>query len=140
MTTATAREGGCLCGEVRYRVDGAAAPFDVAYCHCRMCQRSAGAPVMVWAEVPEGALAWTRGEPRAYRSSPGWERLFCPDCGTQLVFRNHCEGTFDINVVTLDDPAAASPAYHIWTESRLPWFEIKDELPRHREARDAQAG
>ena len=36
-------EGGCLCGRVRYRV--MAAPLDGAYCHCRMCQKSSGAPL-----------------------------------------------------------------------------------------------
>ena len=93
----TMHEGGCLCGAVRYRVE---AEFkDVGYCHCRMCQRSAGAPVMAWDTVPAAAMAWTRGEPRAYRSSERSERLFCPDCGTQLVFRNAGEGTFDINTV-----------------------------------------
>ena len=35
-------EGGCLCGAVRYR---ATSPVKTNYCHCRLCQRSAGAPV-----------------------------------------------------------------------------------------------
>ncbi len=29
--------GGCLCGAVRYQISAAA--VDIAYCHCRMCQR-----------------------------------------------------------------------------------------------------
>ena len=37
-------EGGCLCGAVRYRIS--AAPSHTDYCHCRMCQRSTGAPVV----------------------------------------------------------------------------------------------
>lgn len=127
----TEREGGCLCGGVRYRV-GAALEMP-SYCHCRMCQLSAGAPVMVWATVPERYLAWTRGQPRAYRSSATAERLFCPDCGTQLVFRPLDEEPVrvDINLVTLDDPSGVAPDDHIWTSSRLPWFDTADVLPRH---------
>ncbi len=35
-------------------------------------------------------------------------------------------------MVTLDDPEQLEPEYHIWTESRLNWFEIADHLPRHK--------
>jgi hypothetical protein len=57
----TVREGGCLCGAVRYRIE--ALPTDIAYCHCRMCQKASGAPAMAWATVPASAFAWTRGRP-----------------------------------------------------------------------------
>ena len=134
-TTTTEREGGCLCGAVRYRL--AAEPIGPGYCHCRMCQLSAGAPVMVWTDAPEGAFAWTKGRPRAYRSSASAERLFCPDCGTQLAFRPLGEGPdqLELNVVTLDDPSDMAPGHHIWTSSRLPWFETVDQLPRYEKER-----
>ena len=40
-------DGGCLCGAVRYRLEGPPLHADY-YCHCRMCQRAAGAPVVAW--------------------------------------------------------------------------------------------
>lgn len=135
MTT-TEREGGCLCGGVRYRIG--ATPAGSGYCHCRMCQRSAGAPVMVWADPPGGAIEWTKGRPRTYRSSPEAERLFCPDCGTQLAFHplDEAPDRLELNVATLDDPSGVSPDHHIWTESRLPWFDTADALPRHPRSRE----
>jgi hypothetical protein len=84
--------GSCLCGAVRYRVS--AQPHDAGYCHCRMCQRSTGAPVVAWLTVASGAVAWTEGAPNVYRSSQKAERLFCPTCGTQLVFREPAEPHF----------------------------------------------
>jgi len=61
-------DGGCLCGKVRFRVT--APPFDSGYCHCRMCQRSSGAPLQVSAEFPVDGFELTQGELKAYRSSP----------------------------------------------------------------------
>jgi hypothetical protein len=125
-------EGGCLCGKVRYRIS--AAPRDAAYCHCRMCQRAGGAPVVAWLTAARSDFAWTAGEPAVYGSSPGAERLFCPVCGSQLVFRALAEPeTLDVTLASLDDPAAVRPSYHIWTASRIAWFDTKDDLPRHPE-------
>ena len=109
-------EGGCLCGTVRYRVS--AEPDDGGYCHCRICQRSTGAPVVAWLTVASDAFAWTKGAPTAYRSSQEAERLFCPACGTQLVFREPAEPhLLDVTLASLDDPEAVRPDHHIWTES-----------------------
>ncbi len=123
-------EGGCLCGAVRYRVTKA--PLDSGYCHCRMCQKSSGAPLQASAEFPADAFAFIRGEAKAYRSSPGALRHFCPTCGSQLTFRPAENPTYvSVNLPTLDRPEVLSPRMHIWTMSRLPWFEVKDELPRY---------
>ena len=101
-------EGGCLCGGVRYRIS--AAPSHADYCHCRMCQRSTGAPVVPWLTVASAEFAWSTGEPAVYRSSQKAERLFCPRCGSQLVFREPAEPDhLDVTVASLDDPAADPP-------------------------------
>jgi hypothetical protein len=43
------RTGGCLCGAIRYHI--AAPPVEALYCHCRICQRAHGAPVVAWLTV-----------------------------------------------------------------------------------------
>src|SRR5262249_12083447 len=55
---------GCLCGQIRYRIT--AAPVEALYCHCRMCQRAHGAPVIAWLTVPLDAFLVTAGDPAAY--------------------------------------------------------------------------
>jgi hypothetical protein len=125
-------EGGCLCGGVRYRIT--TEPHHADYCHCRMCQRSAGAPVVAWLTMASDGFAWLKGEPAVYRSSPKAERLFCPTCGTQLVFREPAEpAELDVTLASLDDPEAVRPSHHIWTSSRIPWFDVADDLPRYPE-------
>ncbi len=120
---------------MRYRIS--AAPRSADYCHCRMCRRAAGAPV-----VPRLTIA-TRlrldpGEPAVYRSSPAAERLFCRVCGTQLALRDEPD-YLDVTLASLDDPAAVRPCYHIWTASRIAWFDIADDLPRYPERRPGAA-
>ncbi len=125
-------EGGCLCGAIRY--SSQLAPYDVGYCHCRLCQRSSGAPVSVWASFPVDAFSYTYGTPRIFKSSEYGQREFCGDYGSQLLFRETVSIKYvDINFGTIDKPTQVKPVCHIWTERQLGWFNITDELPRHRQ-------
>ncbi|MBV9376454.1 MAG: GFA family protein [Alphaproteobacteria bacterium] len=123
--------GGCLCGEVRYRIT--AEPVEAMYCHCRMCQRAHGAPVIAWLTLPLDAFVVMTGNPVAYRSSAKAFRHFCGRCGTPLACREADNPRFvDISIASLDDPEAIAPTMHIWTTSRIDWFETADHLPRYR--------
>lgn len=125
-------EGGCLCGAIRYRLESV--PLSVSYCHCRTCQKVSGAPAVAWASVPSSALVVTRGTPATYESSSFAVRDFCPACGSTLTFRYRmADSEVDIAVATLDTPETCPPQYHIWTDSRLGWFDTDDTLPRHGE-------
>lgn len=130
---APALTGGCLCGALRYSVNRPL--VDAGYCHCRICQRAHGAPVVAWLTAPRDAFRYVRGGPAIYASSPAYQREFCAGCGSQLVFRRQCDAALiDIAVATLDAPEEVAPEYHIWRASRIPWFETKDALPRHADA------
>lgn len=127
-------EGGCLCGAVRYRAEGR--PSAVNYCHCRMCQRGSGAPVVVWATFPIAQFRWTRGTPTIRPSSDIAVRGFCSACGTALMWQgNDQSGSIDVTAGSLDRPEAIAPREHIWTESAVPWLHIEDSLPRYTQSR-----
>lgn len=127
---ASGLRGGCACGAVRYAID--AAPVEVCHCHCRMCQRTSGAPVVTWLTVPRAALRLVRGAPRQRRSSATAGRGFCADCGTALTFRADARpDVIDVTVASLDHPERVAPRQHIFTASALPWLRLDDELPRH---------
>jgi hypothetical protein len=126
----THHEGGCLCGRVRFRVTAPA--LDSGYCHCRMCQRNCGAPVVAWATFPAPSFAWIAGEPGVYPSSEHATRGFCPRCGSYLVFVNaEFPGEISVNTASFDAPEAFPPRKHIFVESRISWFQTADDLPRH---------
>lgn len=123
-------EGGCLCGAVRYRLESE--PFDAGYCYCRICQLASGAPVMAFATVPRPDFTITQGAPAWRKSSNFGERWFCGECGTPLAMLvSHQPDTLDFTLATLDRPASVAPGFHIWDASRIDWFEVADDLPRH---------
>jgi hypothetical protein len=124
-------EGGCLCGAVRYRIDGPVASVD--YCHCRMCQKGTGTPAVAWATGPFAGFHWTKGAPRGFRSSAIGRRWFCAGCGSPLAFEGfEPEGkTMGISLATLDDPTALRPRQHAWIGTRIPWHAIDETLPQY---------
>ena len=133
--------GGCTCGAVRYALNSA--PFDAGWCHCRTCQRTSGAPAMVFASVPEGDLVWTHGveHVRTFKSSSFGHRAFCGLCGTPFLMKvDHQPETVDFSVATLDAPDAVAPGFHIFWGSRVAWFDPGDDLPRYEKFRPDTRG
>jgi hypothetical protein len=122
--------GGCACGAIRYRIAGEL--FGCGYCHCRICQRSSGAPVLVFASVARDGFVVERGALKTRRSSDHGERSFCGDCGAQIAMRVDADPDFvDIAIATLDDPGSVPPHFHIWFENHISWFDTADALIRH---------
>ena len=80
--------------------------------------------------VANESFAWTTGEPAVYPSSATAERFFCLKCGTQLALRDEPD-YLDVTLASLDNPEAVRPNYHIWTASRIGWFDTADDLPRY---------
>ena len=123
-------DGGCLCGAVRYRLEGT--PLQAGYCHCRMCQRGVGAPVVAWGVWPADRFTWLQGEPRRFASSAKGERSFCARCGASLTSADPGDPTLiEVTLASLDDPAAFPPEEHVWTMSRVRWLDLADGLPRY---------
>jgi len=129
--------GGCLCGGVRYEAE--VYLKQAHYCHCRMCHRSSGPPVEVGVLVKPGTLAFTKEEPKYYRSSPFGLRGFCQHCGSRIIWDspNKPEWT-NVTVGSLDHPEEVVPSEHICVESQLPWFQLDDGLPRTRGDEDPE--
>ena len=122
--------GGCLCGAVRYRIDGAIEK--VGHCHCNSCRRSAGAAFVTWLTVARKRFAWTAGAPRQYASSPGVIREFCGDCGTELAYLSEqAAKTIDITIGSLDCAAGHPADRHIWAAEKLEWLHVDEHLPAH---------
>jgi len=130
VCTKASHEGGCLCGAIRYRVDGAIE--SVAHCHCNSCRRSAGATFVTWFTIPRTRFSWVSGIPRLFSSSPGVSREFCGVCGTELAYSKQREpATIDLTIGSLDCAAGHPADRHVWTADKLDWLRLDDCLPAH---------
>jgi hypothetical protein len=122
--------GGCACGSIRFELRST--PFDAGYCHCSICRRSSGAPVVAFATVPLRDLVIARGDVRRRRSSDFGERWFCGDCGTQIAMHvDHQPDTIDFTIASLDTPGVVRPTFHIFFAERVSWFDARDTFPRY---------
>lgn len=124
------QQGGCHCGEARYEVSGE--PIYAAICHCSDCRKSSGAPMVAWAAFAESAFKLLQGEVTTFNSSGTAMRNFCPKCGTGVFYTNaeNLPGIVDIQITTLDDPDALSPAIHVQTAEQLHWMDGVADLPK----------
>jgi len=124
------REGGCLCGAVRFRCEGA--PINVRLCHCRTCQKAMGSPFFARALFEPRALT-VEGETAYYPSSEAIHRVFCKTCGTRLFSRRTNGTAVGIALATFDDRNAFAPAEHIWVSEKMDWVKLDDGLPQYAE-------
>ncbi len=125
-------EGGCLCGTIRYAVDGEIG--EVSHCHCSMCRRIHGAAFATYGALPRENFQWTSGADavKRYRSSTTLERTFCSICGStlQAILEKEPDVLY-LALGTTDGDPQCRPSFHIFVESRAPWHEITDDLPQH---------
>ena len=119
--------GSCLCGAVRWRIDG---PLTgMTHCHCSMCRKAHGAPFATYAAVDPESVTFLSGhdDTSVFESSPGVVRTFCSRCGSVVPV----QGDPEVPVGGLDGDPGARPEAHIFAAFQAPWHTIADDLPRH---------
>jgi hypothetical protein len=127
--------GSCLCGAVRFQIDGSFAHMN--HCHCSVCRKSHGAAFVTLATCDAAQFTWTAGEDALVKreSSPGFTRPFCRHCGSSLPISE--DDKVHVPAGCLDGDPGIRPEEHVFSESAAPWHVIADKLP-HRESWDLE--
>jgi len=126
-------KGSCLCGAVKYQVNGD--PQRFYHCHCSRCRKSSGTGHASNLLITNADLAFTSGEssikqfkvPEAKR----FARQFCSHCGSQVArFVPELDAVI-IPAGSLDGEIPIKPQARIFWESRADWSCDGDSLPRY---------
>lgn len=128
-------EGGCDCGDIRYRV--MTEPLVVHCCHYRWCQRETGASYALNAMIEADRVINLGKEPDVVmtpsNSGIGQQIARCPRC--RVAVWSHYGGTWHltrfVRVGTLDEPGVLAPDVHIYTGSKQPWVTLDGNVPSY---------
>ena len=124
----TKTTGSCLCGSVKYEVDGPLRP--VIYCHCKQCRKTSGHFVAATAcEHKQLKLLADQGL-KWFRSSPEAKRGFCSDCGASVFWRPEHGKYVCIMAGTVDLPTGLKCEEHIFVADASDYYAIEDGLPQ----------
>ena len=119
----TDREGGCLCGAVRYVLK--AEPLMTAVCHCTHCQRQSGGVFSTNLAIPDAAYVQT-GETKVFTdkgdSGKAVWRHFCGACGSPILSKVEAmPGLSLVKAGTLDDLSGLKPGIEVYTDHAAAW-------------------
>lgn len=127
----TRHHGSCLCGAVRFEVEGDFERFFL--CHCSYCRKDTGSAHAANLFSTRAALTWVAGSDhvRTY-NLPGTRhaKSFCATCGSALP-RFHAGGaSVIVPAGSLESPVTLRPNAHIFVASRADWDSELETVPR----------
>ncbi len=124
----TTRQGSCLCGDVRFSVDGSVR--GIGQCHCSQCRKSTGGNGTMVFLVPKHRLRWLAGEEqiKTLQLRPTYSATRCQRCGSPVP-ASYDGAHWWVPPGLMDDDLAASMALHHHVASKADWDEIPAHLP-----------
>jgi hypothetical protein len=121
--------GGCLCGGVRYQINGECR--DIIYCHCENCRRTHG-HIAAYTAVRQSQLEMTceRTLQWYHDESPNTFRGFCNCCGASLFWDTRDgRGKIAVAAGSLDDSRELKAIGHVFVSEAGKYYQIDDTLP-----------
>ena len=120
--------GSCLCGGVAF--EARPPSLWVAHCHCSMCRRAHGAPVVTWVGLSAASVEVRDGGDRLtwYASSPGAERGFCGRCGSPMFFRaERWPGELHVARALFHGEVDRAPQVHVFWDTHVDWLALGED-------------
>ena len=130
--------GGCLCGAIRYEVNGE--PVRAANCHCDDCRRATGSSFGTNVFFKEDDVKIVKGTPKRFQhpadSGNTMTKMFCDNCGSQVFGTTSGRpGVMGVRVGSMDDASSVKPTMNVYASRVLhftvldPALEAYDKLP-----------
>jgi hypothetical protein len=136
-----AREGGCSCGAVRYRLRSD--PLFTHCCHCLNCQRQTGSAFVINLLIEADRVELLADAPQPVdvpRDDGSKQRIYrCPTCQVAVFSDYGRPEVLFVRGGTLDRPSEVAPDVHIFTRSKLSWITIPESVPAFEVYYDSKA-
>ena len=126
--------GSCLCGGIRYEIQGEIG--EVLYCHCKRCRKANGTAFATNAPIQKADFKIVQGEHllKKYQSTPTTQRCFCSECGSPIMsIKMDTPEFYRLRIGTLDTKIEQKPSLHIFAAHKAEWDTICDDLPQYAE-------
>ena len=116
------KTGSCLCGGVKYEVNGPLRA--VVACHCEQCRKQTGTYMSATAAKDADLKIIENGSLKWFRSSQSASRGFCGECGSVLFWKGDGRDSPAITAGSLDGPTGLSLEGHIFCETAGDYYVI----------------
>lgn len=122
--------GSCLCGKVRFEIDG---EFESFYlCHCEYCRKGTGSAHAANLFSSTATLRWIAGEDnvRQYQlpQTRHW-KAFCTTCGSAAPMLQMNGKLLMVPAGSLNTDVRIKPTAHIFIASKANWETALDQVP-----------
>jgi len=118
----TRHYGSCLCGAVRFEVEGSFERFFL--CHCSFCRKDTGSAHAANLFSSTAKLTWLAGENQVTTyelPSTRHAKSFCKTCGSALPRPPTAVATLVVPAGSLESPLTMRPDAHLFVASRADW-------------------
>jgi len=124
MSDVTERQGKCLCGAVAITAKNAS--NNVGACHCSMCRRWGGGPLMA---IDCGTDVSIDGEENVsvFNTSEWAERGFCSKCGSHLFYRLKQTGQHIIAAGIFEDGESLVFDHQVFIDEKPSYYRFANE-------------
>ena len=126
--------GSCLCGDIKYEIDG---EFENFYlCHCKSCRKDTGSVHAANMFSTNSGLKWLKGEKEVKVfnfNGSGHIKAFCPNCGSALPNIQMNGSLLVVPAGSLDTDIPFKPTCHIYLSERANWDNDLESIPKYKE-------
>lgn len=120
-------QGSCLCGAVRFEVEGDLPGPDA--CHCHECRKFSG-HYFVSTDVPRSQVTVHGTEKVTWYRIENVRRGFCSICGSSLFWDPDDKDWTAIALGAFDGPTHTRVAKHVFVAEKGDYYDIIDGLPQ----------
>ncbi|AXQ31346.1 GFA family protein [Solimonas sp. K1W22B-7] len=123
--------GSCLCGAVRFEVEGDFQRFYL--CHCEYCRKDSGSAHAANLFSSTARLSWISGEGQVRQftlPSTRHSRSFCSTCGSALPGTQMDGALLVVPAGSLDGEVRIRPDAHLFISSKAGWDEALETIPK----------